>query len=65
LLLLLDEPEVYWLPLDPVVTTRDLPGKWRHVATAARAPLLGAMVSRARCYASRAASNFYCCMCQR
>jgi formate dehydrogenase iron-sulfur subunit len=33
--LLLDEPEVYGLPPDPVVTTRDLPGMWRHVAVAA------------------------------
>ena len=27
--LLLDRPEVYGLPPDPVVTTRDLPGMWR------------------------------------
>ena len=33
--LLLDEPEVYGLPPDPVVTTRDLPGMWKHVAVAA------------------------------
>jgi formate dehydrogenase iron-sulfur subunit len=33
--LLLDKPEVYGLPPDPVVTTRDLPRMWRHVATAA------------------------------
>ena len=33
--LLLDEPEVYGQPPDPVVTTRDLPDKWRHVAIAA------------------------------
>jgi formate dehydrogenase iron-sulfur subunit len=33
--LLLDDPEVYGLPPDPVVTTRDLPRMWRHVATAA------------------------------
>jgi formate dehydrogenase iron-sulfur subunit len=33
--LLLDEPEVYGLPPDPVVTTRDLPAMWRHVAAAA------------------------------
>ena len=33
--LLLDEPEVYGLPPDPVVSTRDLPGMWRHVAIAA------------------------------
>jgi formate dehydrogenase iron-sulfur subunit len=33
--LLLDEPEVYGLPPDPVVTTRDLPDMWKHVAIAA------------------------------
>jgi formate dehydrogenase iron-sulfur subunit len=33
--LLLDEPEVYGLPPDPVVTTRDLPSMYRHVAAAA------------------------------
>jgi formate dehydrogenase iron-sulfur subunit len=33
--LLLDEPEVYGLPPDPVVPTRDLPAMWRHVGTAA------------------------------
>jgi formate dehydrogenase iron-sulfur subunit len=33
--LLLDEPEVYGLPPDPVVTTRDLPAMWRHVGLAA------------------------------
>jgi formate dehydrogenase iron-sulfur subunit len=33
--LLLDEPEVYGLPPDPVVTTRDLPAMWRHAAGAA------------------------------
>ncbi|OEV02894.1 4Fe-4S ferredoxin [Streptomyces oceani] len=38
--LLLDEPEVYGLPPDPVVTTRDLPAMWRH-AGAAAASLLG------------------------
>ncbi len=32
--LLLDEPEVYGLPPDPVVTTRDLPAMWRRVAVA-------------------------------
>ena len=32
--LLLDEPEVYGLPPDPVVTTRDLPSMWRHMAAA-------------------------------
>ena len=33
--LLLDEPEVYGLPPDPVVSTRDLPEIWKHVAIAA------------------------------
>ncbi len=33
--LLLDKPEVYGLPPDPVVTTRDLPAMWRHVGLAA------------------------------
>jgi formate dehydrogenase iron-sulfur subunit len=35
--LLLDEPEVYGLPPDPVVTTRDLGSLWRHVGAAAAA----------------------------
>ena len=35
--LLLDEPEVYGLPPDPVVTTRDLGSIWRHVGAAAAA----------------------------
>jgi formate dehydrogenase iron-sulfur subunit len=35
--LLLDEPEAYGLPPDPVVTTRDLPQMWRAVAAAAAA----------------------------
>src|ERR1700748_1861057 len=33
--LLLDEPEVYGLPPDPVVTTRDLPDMYRKVGSAA------------------------------
>jgi formate dehydrogenase iron-sulfur subunit len=33
--LLLDEPEVYGLPPDPVVTTRDLASIWKHVGAAA------------------------------
>src|SRR3954471_5901828 len=33
--LLLDEPEIYGLPPDPVVTTRDLPAMWKQVALAA------------------------------
>ena len=43
--LLLDEPEVYGLPPDPVVTTRDLPRMWRHVAIAAGALLAGGLVT--------------------
>ncbi len=37
--LLLDEPEVYGLPPDPVVTTRDLPAMYRRVGLAAGALL--------------------------
>jgi formate dehydrogenase iron-sulfur subunit len=33
--LLLDEPEVYGLPPDPIVTTRDLPQMWRWAGLAA------------------------------
>jgi formate dehydrogenase iron-sulfur subunit len=40
--LLLDEPEVYGLPPDPVVTTRDLPAMWRRVGAAAAALAAGA-----------------------
>jgi formate dehydrogenase iron-sulfur subunit len=43
--LLLDEPEVYGLPPDPVVATRDLPAMWKHVALAAGALLAGVAVS--------------------
>ncbi|MGI5122297.1 4Fe-4S dicluster domain-containing protein [Marinactinospora thermotolerans] len=39
--LLLDEPEVYGLPPDPVVTTRDLPSMWRHAGVAALTLLAG------------------------
>ncbi|HEY0498633.1 MAG TPA: 4Fe-4S dicluster domain-containing protein [Kutzneria sp.] len=39
--LLLDEPEVYGLPPDPVVTTRDLPSMWRHAGVAAATLLIG------------------------
>jgi formate dehydrogenase iron-sulfur subunit len=35
--LLLDDPEVYGLPPDPVVTTRDLPRMWKAAGTAAAA----------------------------
>jgi formate dehydrogenase iron-sulfur subunit len=39
--LLLDEPEVYGLPPDPVVTTRDLPEMWKTAGLAAGAVVLG------------------------
>jgi formate dehydrogenase iron-sulfur subunit len=38
--LLLDEPEVYGLPPDPVVTTKHLPQMWRTTAIAAAASVL-------------------------
>ena len=43
--LLLDEPEVYGLPPDPVVTTKDLPQMARRAGMAAAAMLAGAAVS--------------------
>jgi formate dehydrogenase iron-sulfur subunit len=43
--LLLDEPEVYGLPPDPIVTTRDLPEMWKRVGFAAGALLAGAVAS--------------------
>jgi formate dehydrogenase iron-sulfur subunit len=43
--LLLDEPEVYGLPPDPVVTTRDLPAMWRHAGAAALLGIAGAVVA--------------------
>ena len=39
--LLLDKPEVYGLPPDPVVTTRDLPTMWRNAGIAAATMLAG------------------------
>ena len=39
--LLLDDPEVYGLPPDPVVTTRDLPEMWTNMLTAAGTLLAG------------------------
>jgi formate dehydrogenase iron-sulfur subunit len=45
--LLLDEPDVYGLPPDPVVTTRDLPSMWRHVGAAAVSLAAGAAVALA------------------
>src|SRR5690606_14541270 len=41
--LLLDRPEVYGLPPDPVVTTRDLPAMWRRAAQAAVALAAGSI----------------------
>ena len=49
--LLLDEPEVYGLPPDPVVTTKDLPEMWRKAALAAARRCSPA---RSRCSAERA-----------
>jgi formate dehydrogenase iron-sulfur subunit len=49
--LLLDEPEVYGLPPDPVVTTRDLPAMWRFAGLAAAAmaaAVLGAFAGGGR-----------------
>ncbi len=46
--LLLDEPEVYGLPPDPIVSTRDLPDTWRRVGIAAAGLLAGALLSFAR-----------------
>jgi formate dehydrogenase iron-sulfur subunit len=43
--LLLDEPEVYGFPPDPVVTTRDLPQMFNRATTAAAMLLAGAVVS--------------------
>ncbi len=43
--LLLDDPEVYGLPPDPVVTTKDLPGMFSAASAAAAALLAGAVVS--------------------
>jgi formate dehydrogenase iron-sulfur subunit len=43
--LLLDEPEVYGLPPDPVVTTRDLPSMWRTAAIAVGALVVGVVAA--------------------
>jgi formate dehydrogenase iron-sulfur subunit len=43
--LLLDEPEVYGLPPDPVVTTRDLPKMWRRAGLAALAMAASAVAA--------------------
>ncbi len=46
--LLLDQPEVYGLPPDPVVTTRDLPRMWAYAASAAATVLACVLGSFAR-----------------
>ena len=43
--LLLDEPEAYGLPPDPVVTTRDLPRMWRRAALAGLAMAAAAVAA--------------------
>jgi formate dehydrogenase iron-sulfur subunit len=43
--LLLDEPEVYGLPPDPVVPTKNLPGMWKKAAMAGAAMLGAALVA--------------------
>jgi formate dehydrogenase iron-sulfur subunit len=43
--LLLDEPEVYGLPPDPVVTTQDLPSAWRWAGAAALTLAAGVAVA--------------------
>ena len=51
--LLLDEPEVYGLPPDPVVTTRDLPAMWRRAGAAAVTLAAGAIAAFAAAAAGR------------
>ncbi|GHG43085.1 MULTISPECIES: 4Fe-4S dicluster domain-containing protein [Amycolatopsis] len=46
--LLLDEPEVYGLPPDPVVPTRELPAMWKYAGMAASALLAAAVASFGR-----------------
>ena len=43
--LLLDEPEVYGLPPDPIVTTRDLGSMWRHAGAAAASVAAGVLLA--------------------
>jgi formate dehydrogenase iron-sulfur subunit len=43
--LLLDDPEVYRLPPDPVVTTRDLPAMWKAAAAAAGLLVAGVLAA--------------------
>jgi formate dehydrogenase iron-sulfur subunit len=51
--LLLDEPEVYGLPPDPVVTTKDLPSMWRWAGIAAGVVAAGVAVA----FAGRAGAS--------
>jgi formate dehydrogenase iron-sulfur subunit len=51
--LLLDEPEVYGLPPDPVVTTRDLPRMWRWAGAAAAVLAAGVAIA----FAGRSAGD--------
>ena len=46
--LLLDEPEVYGLPPDPVVPTRELPEMWKYAGMAASALLAAAVAAFGR-----------------
>ena len=55
--LLLDEPEVYGLPPDPVVTTRDLPAMWRRAGVAAALLMAGVGVAFAGRPGSRLGSR--------
>jgi formate dehydrogenase iron-sulfur subunit len=47
--LLLDEPEVYGFPPDPIVTTADLPRMWKHAGLAA----LGLLAAAATAFVGR------------
>ncbi|MGI4895415.1 MAG: 4Fe-4S dicluster domain-containing protein [Janthinobacterium lividum] len=43
--LLLDEPEVYGLPPDPIVTTRDLPSMYKHMGAAVAFMIAGTLAA--------------------
>jgi formate dehydrogenase iron-sulfur subunit len=51
--LLLDEPEVYGLPPDPIVTTKDLPAMWKRAGWAALTMAAAVAVSFAGSSAGR------------
>src|SRR5215470_11915573 len=51
--LLLDEPEVYGLPPDPVVTSRDLPAMWRWAGVAAGVLAAGVVAAFSEGWAER------------